>query len=138
MFYNKKIFKRCFNFKGKQSWRNLKGIPRYCYLMNFLVKNGYDEYATWETFDWFIGVMKEILTHYKEKSFGTPYVLDAPKLDPYSDEYEKLNQKEWNNILNEMLSLLNKMGEDEEEHNRNAAKDRFFELFAKYFYNLWD
>lgn len=99
MFYNNRIFNRCFNYRGKQIWRNFKEIPRYFYLMHFLVKHGYDEYATWETFNWFTYTMKEILTHYKEKNSGAPFILDAPELDPYSDEYTELNQQEWNNAL---------------------------------------
>ena len=106
--------------------------------MHFLVKHGYDEYATWETFNWFTYTMKEILTHYKEKNSDAPFILDAPELDPYSDEYTELNQQEWNNALDEMLALINKMNESEEEDVRNTAKERFFLLFSKYFYYLWD
>ena len=138
MFYNKKIFKRCFNFKGKQSWKNMKEIPRYCYLMKFLVKNGYDEYATWETFNWFIITMKDILTRYKERDSGTPCVLGDDVEDIFSDEAMEQNEKEWNHALDEMLSLLDKMNEKTEYKERCAAKDRFFVLFSHYFYNLWD
>lgn len=138
MFYNKRVFNRCFNYRGRQFWRNFREIPRYFYLMHFLVKHGYDEYATWETFNWFTYTMKEILTHYKEKNSDAPFILDAPELDPYSDEYTELNQQEWNNALDEMLALINKMNESEEEDVRNTAKERFFLLFSKYFYYLWD
>lgn len=137
MLYNKAIFKRCFNFRGKQAWRNILEIPRYFRLMGFLMKHGYDEYATWETFNWFTVTMKEILTFYKERG-NAPCVLDNNTLDAFSDEYIMQNEKEWKTILNEMLSLLDRMNEDVEDNERCASKDRFFILFSRYFYNLWD
>ncbi len=138
--YNKKIFKRCFNWKGKQWYRNLKEIPLYFRLMHFLLRHGYDEYATWETFSWFCDVMTEILTHYRNERTGTPQIAEAPGLDPFSDAYDELNEKQWNATLDEMLEMLEVMKEEdcEDEELRDVAKNRFFELFSKYFYHFWD
>lgn len=61
--YNKTIFKRCFSYKGKYWFYNIKEIPTYIKQMRFLMKHGYDMYACWETFDWFIHTMRKILTH---------------------------------------------------------------------------
>ena len=134
---NKKIFKRCFDYRGKYWYMNLKQIPLYFELMHHLIKYGYDEYATWETFDWFIDTMKSILTSYRKHHWGYPIDIEA---------------EEWDNIIDKMIALLDDMDEcnpkyEIEEYEKeptkkydemNAAKDEFFKLFSKYFYNLWD
>lgn len=145
MFYNKKIAERCFSFKGKRWYKNIKNIPLYFKLINHLVKKGYDEYATWETFDWFIHTMKSILTDYKKDHYGYP-VIDFN----LSDEE---NIERWEAIIDKMLSLLDDMNENNEKYQyegfdiaieeRNhmmqvEAKNEFFILFSKYFYDLWD
>ena len=145
MFYNKKIAERCFSFKGKRWYKNIKNIPLYFKLINHLVTKGYDEYATWETFDWFIHTMKSILTDYKKSHCGYP-ITDLS----LSDEE---NEKNWEDIIDTMLSLLDDMDEENEKYQYEGydmkreecnhiaqvrAKDKFFELFSKYFYNLWD
>lgn len=137
MFYNKKIFKRCFCYRGRYWYKNIKHIPLYFKLMHHLVKYGYDEYATWETFDWFIDTMKSILTSYRENHCGYPC---------------DLSEEGWDKIIDHMIELLDLMDEcnskyDAEEYEKDwkkrydemyAAKDEFFKLFSEYFYNLWD
>ncbi len=134
---NKKIFKRCFDYRGKYWYMNLKYIPLYFKLMHHLIKYGYDEYATWETFDWFIDTMKSILTSYRKKHWSHPWDIE---------------EEEWDGIIDEMIALLDDMDEcnpkyETEEYEKepikkyeemNAAKDEFFNLFSKHFYNLWD
>lgn len=130
---NKNIFKRCFDYRGKHWYMNFKYIPLYFRLMHHLIKYGYDEYAIWETFYWFIETMKSILTSYRKKHWGHPMGMD---------------EEEWDGIIDKMIALLNDMDEcnpkyDEEDYNKkydemNAAKDEFFKLFSEYFYNLWD
>ena len=136
MFYNKKIFKRCFCYNKRAWYKNIKRIPLYFKLMHYLVKYGYDEYANWETFNWFINTMKPILTSYIQNGSGYPC------------EFE--NEEGWHKVLSRMIELLDLMDEDHyryEEYDydyrridreMNEAKDEFFQLFAKYFYNLWD
>lgn len=146
MFYNKEIAKRTFSFKGKYWYKNIKNIPLYFKLINHLVTKGYDEYATWETFDWFIHTMKSILTDYKKSHWGYP-ITDFN----LSDEE---NEKVWENNIDTMLSLLDDMDEENEKYQyegeydlerdkcnhaaRVLAKNKFFELFSKSFYDLWD
>ena len=130
---NKKIFKRCFDYRGKYWYKNLKQIPLYFKLMHHLIKYGYDEYATWETFNWFIDTMKSILTSYRKNHCGYPMHLE---------------EEEWDGIIDKMIALLDDMDEcnpkyDEEEYNKryekmSVAKDEYFKLFSEYFYNLWD
>ena len=132
-----------FMFRGKNWWRNLKDIPIFIKRIFFALKHGYSPVAQWETFEWFIAVMREILINYRDNRTGTPVVIP----DYHTDDLisENKNIEAYNNILNEMIELLNKMDEcnyltynNASLEAMNAAKDRFFELFSKYFYALWD
>ena len=76
LFYNKRIFQRCFCYRAKYWYKNIANIPLYFKLMYHLIKHGYDEYATWETFNWFIDTMKSILISYRKNHYGVPIVVD--------------------------------------------------------------
>ena len=153
--YNKRIFKRWFNERGIRFFKNFLHIPKYFKQMNFLIKNGYDEWATFETFDWFTYTMKSILTKLRNNHFGSPQVIDDFPTDiPYEENKElcdrkfKENEDKWNGILDRMIYLLGEMDENNEKYDNNnyeenmkmmnEAKDEFFTLFSKYFYYLWD
>ena len=135
-----------FMFHGKNWWRNLKDIPIFIKRIFFVLKHGYSPAAQWETFEWFIAVMREILINYRDNRTGTPVVIP----DYHTDDLisENKNIEIYNNILNEMIELLDKMDECnptynsvslEEMHSAmDSAKNKFFELFSKYFYTLWD
>ena len=111
-----------------------------------LVIGGALSAAQWETFEWFIAVMREILINYRDNRMGTPVVIPDYNIDDLISENK--NIEIYNNILNEMIELLDKMDECNSTYNgvsleemhsaMNAAKDKFFELFSKYFYTLWD
>ena len=135
-----------FMFHGKNWWRNLKDIPIFIKRIFFVLKHGYSPVAQWETFEWFIAVMREILINYRDNRTGTPVVIP----DYHTDDLisENKNIKIYNNILNEMIELLDKMDECNSTYNgvsleemhsaMDSAKNKFFELFSKYFYTLWD
>ena len=135
-----------FMFHGKDWWRNLKDIPIFIKRIFFTLKHGYSPVAQWETFGWFITVMREILVNYRDNRTGTPVVIP----DYHTDDLisENKNIEIYNNILNEMIELLDQMDENnlayndvslEEMHSAmDSAKNKFFELFSKYFYTLWD
>lgn len=131
-----------FMFRGKNWWRNLKNIPIFIKRIFFTLKHGYSPVAQFETFEWFIAVMREILINYRDNRTGTPIVI--PDYDADSLISENKNIEAYNNILNEMIELLDKMNEGNLTYDSaslgtmNAAKDKFFELFSKYFYTLWD
>lgn len=135
-----------FMFHGKDWWRNLKDIPIFIKRIFFTLKHGYLPVAQWETFGWFITVMREILVNYRDNRTGTPVVIPDYNIDDLISENK--NIEIYNNILNEMIELLDKMDECnsiyngvslEEMHSAmNTAKNKFFELFSKYFYTLWD
>lgn len=135
-----------FMFHGKNWWRNLKDIPIFIQRIFFTLKHGYSPVAQWETFGWFIAVMREILINYRDNRMGTPVVIPDYNIDDLISENK--NIEIYNNILNEMIELLDKMDECNSTYNgvsleemhsaMNTAKDKFFELFSKYFYTLWD
>ena len=135
-----------FMFHGKDWWRNLKDIPIFIKRIFFTLKHGYSPVAQWETFSWFISVMREILINYRDNRMGTPVVIPGYHTDDSISENK--NIEIYNNILDEMITLLDQMDENnsvyndvslEEMHSAmDSAKNKFFELFSKYFYTLWD
>ena len=135
-----------FMFHGKDWWRNLKDIPIFIKRIFFTLKHGYSPVAQWETFGWFVAVMREILVNYRDNRMGTPVVIPDYNIDDLISENK--NIEIYNNILNEMIELLDKMDECNSTYNgvsleemhsaMDSAKNKFFELFSKYFYTLWD
>lgn len=139
-----------FMFHGTSWWRNLRDIPIFVERIFFVLKHGYSPVAQWDTFEWFIDVMREILTNYRYNRVGTSGIVEYRDDDSWSDE----NEEAYNKILDEMIELLDKMEEryylseniedlkkidyTEMYNKQNEAKDRFFELFSKYFYTFWD
>ena len=151
MLYNKDIWKHCFCF-GKRYWyKNIKHIPMYFKSIHHLVKYGYTEYATWSTDYWFIETMKSILKAYRDKHISYPIIVDnyplKSRLNDDEREIVKLNNRQWDDIINRMIKLLYEMDESDEIYGtpsdykreylkRDAAKDEFFELFSKHFWEL--
>lgn len=149
LFYNEKIFRRCFGWKGKYWYKNIQQIPLYFKLMNHLIKYGYDDLAKWDMGRWFTDVMKEILIHYRDNKSGYPLITDNVRKQ---EEWEKQYDKD----LDKMIQLTDVLSTDwfdnkekdwfdytKEERNqfaqeREDAKTEFFRLFAKYFDTLWD
>lgn len=135
-----------FMFHGKDWWRNLKDIPIFIKRIFFTLKHGYSSVAQWETFEWFITVMREILVNYRDNRMGTPVVIPDCNIDDLISENK--NIEIYNNILDEMITLLDQMDENNSAYNdisleemhsaMDTAKNKFFELFSKYFYTLWD
>lgn len=132
-----------FEYSKRFWYYNLKDIPIFIQRIFFTLKHGYSPVAQWETFCWFIAVMREILINYRDNRTGTPVVIPDYHTDNLISENK--NIEIYNNILNEMIELLDKMDECNYLTYNNvsleamsAAKDKFFELFSKYFYTLWD
>ena len=116
-------------------------------------KRGYSCSDVWDMFDWFLEVIPPMLTKLRDEGCGVPNDL---WLEGADNEREK-----WEVVLTEMIDCLDNMKEDrvleklglyengvyksktlEDCRNVNRFmeknKDRFFELFSKYFYHLWD
>lgn len=120
-------------FNSRSPISNLKDIPIYFKRLAFLLKHGYSPMAQWETYHWFICVMREIFTFYKNERVGDILIEDVPE-----DKWKDMNDELYDNLL----SLLDDM--DEEKYYPNdtikmeRAKEEFFKLFSKYFYDFWD
>lgn len=155
LFYNEKIFQRCFGYTKRYWYRKIKNIPRYFKQMHHLIKYGYDEYATWETYYWFMQTMKSILVDYRKNHSSVPIVIDNYPYVAHTEEdkaMQKCNEEKWDGIINRMIELLDNMDENnpkydtdeywckwEKQHKEiNAAKDEFFQLFSEHFFALWD
>ena len=113
-------------------------------------KRGYSYGDVWDMDFWFMRTVKPMLIHLRDHGIGIPnelYLQDA--------DNERIA---WENTLTEMISCLELMNEDNaekylgienkerwslEDYNKRWAlmeenKNRFFELFSKHFYSLWD
>ena len=130
-----------FVFRGKNWWRNLRDIPIFIKRIFFTLKHGYSPVAQFETFEWFMDVMKEILTNYRYNRMGSPVVID--------NSFDVVvNEEEYNTILDRMIVLLDLMDEHNQLYNdmdwkeadkkKEDAKNEFFKLFSEQFYGLWD
>ena len=112
-------------------------------------KRGYSYGDVWDMDYWFMRTVKPMLIHLRDHGIGIPG-------DLYLEGAE--NEREaWEAVLTEMVECLDLMDEDAvekhlgidhksyslESYNKvndfmNQKKDRFFELFSKHFYSLWD
>lgn len=124
---------------GYHGWYWYKNIGDFWILIKrvfFALKHGYAPQALWETDRWFIGVMREILTNYKDNRIFTGFFFD-----------EGLNEEEdiakTDKELEQMIRLLDKMDMgycDNKDPFKESerAKNKFFILLSKYFFYLWE
>ena len=115
-------------------------------------KRGWSYGDVWNMDYWFIRTIKPMLIHLRDHGIGIPNAL-------YVDgENERVK---WEEILTEMIECLDMMNEgnvreclgfgDPDSYKYMSREDymsinntmdenknRFFELFSKYFYSLWD
>lgn len=113
------------------SWRNFR---RACQRF----KRGYAWVDVWDYFDWFITMSEPMIRHLQENHCGHPF--------EYTDE-------EWTQRLKEMADCLHYMDEQnvidelyggdymkakEVSATMEENRKKFFELFSKDFYHLWD
>ena len=121
-------------------WRKLKDIPIFLKRVVYTLRHGYPPQATWEIYEWHRRVMLETLSEFRKNLNGYP-VLDE-NASP-EEQYAK-----WGAIIDEMCNYLDAMAEDNYDLSienleksdlaRKEAKDKFFELFSKYYFHLWD
>lgn len=150
-----------FLYRGIYFWRNIKDIPILIGRFFFILKHGYNSFARWDYFAWFIDTTKDIFEEYLKDHIGYRIIDDSKSLE--------WNIEAWENIIKEMIDCLNRMKEEnylddkpkkpnmdmttEEVKQRDKeidkwynnthkemykAKRRFFLLMNKYFYDLWD
>ena len=137
-----------FMFHGKDWRRNLKDIPIFIKRIFFTLKHGYSPVAQWETFEWFIDVMKKILINYRYNRMGNPVVIDNFFDVKEENPNDIANEEAYNAILDRMIVLLDLMDENNQLYNdmdwkeadkkKEDAKNEFFKLFSEQFYGLWD
>ena len=137
-----------FMFRGKNWWRNLKDIPIFIKRIFFTLKHGYSPVAQFETFEWFMDVMKEIITNYRYNRMGSPVVIDNFFDVKEENPNDVANEEAYNAILDRMIVLLDLMDEHNQLYNdmdwkeadkkKEDAKNEFFKLFSEQFYGLWD
>lgn len=104
--------------------------------VKFLLKHGYNEQATFETYLYFIDMFDEILEFYRNERMGTPFLMDPEDYD------EKENTEHYNKFLDEMRACLPHMREDaitcEEHEKQQEWCNKFFRMFSENFYSFWD
>lgn len=121
-------------------WRKLKDIPIFLKRVVYTLRHGYPPQATWEIYEWHRRVMLETLSEFRKNLNGYP-VFDE-NASP-EEQYDR-----WGAIIDEMCEYLDAMAEDNYDLSienleksdlaRTEAKDKFFELFSKYYFHLWD
>ena len=121
-------------------WRKLKDIPIFLKRVVYTLRHGYPPQATWEIYEWHRRVMLETLSEFRKNLNGYP-VFDE-NASP-EEQYDR-----WGAIIDEMCECLDAMAEDNYDLSienleksdlaRTEAKDKFFELFSKYYFHLWD
>ena len=137
-----------FNYPKRFWYRNLKDIPIFIKRIFFTLKHGYSPVAQFETFEWFMDVMKEILTNYRYNRMGSPVVIDNFFDVKEENPNDIANEEAYNAILDRMIILLDLMDENNQLYNdmdwkeadkkKEDAKNEFFKLFSEQFYGLWD
>ena len=102
---------------------------------------GWADEDTWDIDRWFIKTLSPILKKFKENNDSHPF---------------KLSEEEWDTILDNMIYYLEGMNEEgavnqlygeganltvddykEISNHMATSKEKFFELFVQYFYDLW-
>lgn len=149
-----KITNGLFPYKPKFCWRNIRNIPNLFQRIGYVLKHGYSPIACIDCGAWFIDTMKDVLTEYLKNHWGYKII------DEHKDAV--WNEEAWENVVKEMIDCLERMDEcayydthpceydetgnsddlmkwyDEVWKEMGYAKRRFFLLFNKYFYDLWD
>lgn len=113
-------------------------------------KRGWAYGDVWDMDVWFLRTVNPMLIHLRDHGIAIPVELVV------DGENQRAN---WENVLTEMINCLDMMDEDNvyeslgfydddqllsiEDYKRVSAimeenKNRFFELFSKYFFSLWD
>lgn len=112
-------------------------------------KRGWSYRDSWDIDFWFIDMVKPMLIHLRDHGIGIPF-------DLYIDGEEN-ERAVWEAALTEMIECLELMEEEAVQKHLGVyddewsiesykmvndfmeeKKNRFFELFSKHFYSLWD
>lgn len=121
-------------------WMKIKDIPIFLKRVVYTLRHGYPPQATWEIYEWHRRVMLETLSEFRKNLNGYPIFDENASSE---EQYDK-----WGAIIDEMCEYLDAMAEDNYDLSienleksdlaRTEAKDKFFALFSKYYFHLWD
>lgn len=136
--------------------RNLIWDLKYCIQR---IRRGYCDGDLYELDVWFVSVIVPMLRQLEKTKEGYPDILkkeyiekqigdtDAEYDDYLCNHLEEVDEacnKEWSNILNQMADNFEKLENIEFKFRRKYYDEReklkmeTFQLFAKWFYYLWD
>lgn len=120
-------------YRGIYRFKNIKDVWILIKRVFFTLWHGYSPQALWETDSWFIDVMKEILIWHRDNRVSLGFF-------DYESMAEEENAERTNRVINEMLQLLDEadLPKTEDYEKVSRAKNKFFKLFSKYFYKLYD
>nr|DAG58002.1 MAG TPA: hypothetical protein [Caudoviricetes sp.] len=124
---------------GHRGWYWYKNVSDFWILIKrvfFTLNHGYAPQALWETDGWFVGVMREILTNYKDNRVFTGFFFNKGLNE--EEDIAKTDKE-----LEQMIRLLDKMDMgycDNKDSFKESekAKNKFFILLSKYFFYLWE
>ena len=126
---------KSFRFIWHNTWTFPKHFYKFVKEVCFLMKYGYPYEATYEHFNWFLDMERSILKRYLENHYCFP-----------GSEGAETNEK-WESVIKRMLELLDDMDETKYDEtisiinkidSMEKSKNEFFELYSKWFYDLWD
>ena len=125
-----------FGYRGKYWFKNIRDLGILIKRVFFTLHHGYSPQALWETDGWFIGVMREILTDYKDNRVFTGFFFNKGLNE--EEDIAKTDKE-----LEQMIRLLDKMDmgycDDKDPFKESErAKNKFFILLSKYFFYLWE
>lgn len=120
-------------YRGIYRIKNIKDVWILIKRVFFTLWHGYSPQALWETDVWFIDVMKEILIWHRDNRVSLGFF-------DYQNMTEEENAERTDRVINEMLQLLDEanLSETNDYEKSSRAKNKFFKLFSKYFYKLYD
>ena len=111
-------------------WKKIIKFPRnFCYFIGELcsfLHNGFPYEAVYDHYWWFLKQTKAQFQRYLKNHLGYP-----------GRDGARTNE-EWEGIINQMIGYIDIMLEDEDDDRMLGAKDGFFELYSKWFFDLWD
>jgi len=115
------------------------------------VFRGWDDRATWAVDYYFANILPQIIRKLKEEKHGIPVQMFDSDPYPVENEYLGYNdedmviaEEKWNKILDEIADgfenykTIDEVPLAEREKAYQDFFDGAFELFKKYFVNLWD
>ena len=127
----KYLWKKWFDNTGVYFYINFINIPKFFKELHYFLKTGLVYEATYNHDMYISEYILKCLREYRKEHMGYP--VDFKE------------EKEWDETLDKMINYLEIMLDNNKSENiydvgmlYTSAKNRFFELYSKYFNYLWD